>query len=414
MTVRSSLRRRRSGTLRREIRRTVRSAIQRGFRAICGPLLRYLPARRHAVVYGWPDDEGNAVETVRALGRRYRGTVYWLLTDLAYRGPYYAAQELADTDRVVRVRKGSLRAYLLSLTAETTFYTHGLFNAVDPPDNRLVVNLWHGDGPKLAKDTHLFRSTVVVAGSALWGAQRVARFGVPRENVAVVGNPRVDQLTVGSRSEVLSRLGLDPDLRTILWLPTFRTGSTDEGQSWSDADNLSGRSGVGELVAALSRAAGEHSMQLVVKPHPLDADTYAAFDVDVLPHKRLREAGVPFYALLGAADAIISDVSSVWVDYLTLDRPIGFYIPDLEALQSGRGFNVEDVASLLPGPRIESALDAVRFVGDVATRPQELRPSSYPGFARIGIVTGERVADRLLDWLDDFQRARHRAPLFTR
>jgi CDP-glycerol glycerophosphotransferase len=412
--VRTSLVWRRGGTLRRVVNRITRSAIQRGFRTICGPLLRYLPARRHAVVYGWPDDEGNAVETVRALGRRYRGTVYWLLRDLAYRGPYYAAQELSDAHRVVRVRKRSLRAYLLSLTAETTFYTHGLFNAVDPPDNRLVVNLWHGDGPKLAKDTHLFRSTVVVAGTALWGAQRMERFGVSRENVAVVGNPRVDQLTVGSRSEVLSRLGLDLDRRTILWLPTFRTGSADYGRTWSDADNLSGGAGVAELVESLSRAADEHSMQLVVKPHPLDADVYAVFDIDVLPHERLLEAGVPFYALLGAADAIISDVSSVWVDFLTLDRPIGFYIPDLEALQSDRGFNVEDVASLLPGPRIESALDAVRFVGDVATRPHEIRPSGYPGCARIGIVTGGRVADRLLDWLDDFQRARHRDPLFTR
>ena len=155
-----------------------------------------IPPRRHAVVYGWPDDEGNAVEMVRALARRYRGKVYWLLTDMGYRGPQHAAEELADAARVVRVRKGSLRSHLLSLTAETTFFSHGLFTAVDPPDSRLVVNVWHGDGPKLAKDTHLFRSTVVVAGSALWGAQRSKRFSVPAENVAVVGNPRIDQFAV--------------------------------------------------------------------------------------------------------------------------------------------------------------------------------------------------------------------------
>ena len=414
MQVRPSLVRGHGRTLRPVVDRTVRTVLQRGFRTVLGPFLQHLPTRRHAVVYGWPDDEGNAVETVQALGRRYRGTVYWLLTDVTYPGPYYAAQDLAETHRIVRVRKTSLRAHLLALTAEATFYTHGLFNAVAPADSRLVVNLWHGDGPKLAKDTHLFRSTVVVSGTALWGSQRAQRFGVPPGNVAVVGNPRNDQLTVGSRSEVLRRLGLDPDRRMILWLPTFRTGAADHGRVWSDAGNLSGRAEVAELVEALSRAAGDHAIQLVVKPHPMDADSYAAFDIDVLRHDRLLTAGVPFYALLGAADAIISDVSSVWVDYLTLDRPVGFYIPDLEALQSGRGLNVEDLASLLPGPRIESARDAVRFVEDVATRPDELRPSRHPGSARIGVVTGERVADRLLDWLDDFQRARHRDALFTR
>ena len=404
----------RLGTVRPVVNRAVRAALQRGFRRICGPLLRALPARRHAVVYGWPDDEGNAVEMVLALGRRYRGTVYWLLDDARYRGPRHAERELARTDRVRRLAKRSVRAHLLALTAETTFWTHGLFTAVDPPDDRLVVNLWHGDGPKLAKDTQLFRSTVVVAGTELWGAQRTERFGLPRENVAVVGNPRVDQFRVHPPSEVLSRLGLRPDRRTILWLPTFRAGVAGHDRTWSDAQTLSGRAEVAAIVDALGRAAAAHSVQLVVKPHPLDADRYAGLGIEVLPHESLLAAGVPLYSLLGAADAIISDVSSVWVDFLTLDRPIGFYLPDLEALEHGRGFNVDDVAALLPGPRIRTASDAARFVEAVATRPHALRPSDHPGFARIGIVTGDRVADRLLDWLDDFQRARGRTPLFTR
>jgi hypothetical protein len=340
--------------------------------------------------------------------------VYWLLTDTGYSGPQQAAQELADTTRVVRVRKGSLRSHLLALTAETTFFTHGLFTAVDPPDSRLVVNLWHGDGPKLVKETQLFRSTVVVAGSALWGAQRSEQFSVPADNVAVVGNPRIDQFSVTSRTDVLSRLNLDPGRCTILWLPTFRKGSTADGRTWYDSDSLSSRVAVAELVQALSRAAEEHQVQLIVKPHPLDADLYADFDITVLPHRRLAQAGVTLYQLLGATDAIISDVSSVWVDFLTLDRPLGFYIPDLKELQSGRGFNVDDLVSLLPGPLIETPVDAHRFIHTVATEPSQLRPSQYPGFARIGVVKGPGIADRLLDWLDDFLRARNRDPLFTR
>jgi hypothetical protein len=35
-------------------------------------------------VHGWPDDEGNAVEVLRALRRRYGGKVYWLLADIGY------------------------------------------------------------------------------------------------------------------------------------------------------------------------------------------------------------------------------------------------------------------------------------------------------------------------------------------
>ena len=394
-------------------RRDVGRAVQPAARRLCRLLVRLLPARRHAVVHGWPDDEGNAVETVRALGRRYRGTVYWLLRDTGYQGPALAPVDLGAATRVVRVPKGSVRALLLALTAETTFFTHGLFTAVDPPDDRLVVNLWHGDGPKIAGDTHLIRSTVVVAGTALWGAQRPQRFGVPARNVAVVGNPRVDQLTSAPRTDVLERLGLDPTLPTVLWLPTYRAAEAPRGRRWNDAATLSASTTAGAVLHAMSTAARERSVQLVVKPHPLDRDAYETFGIPVVEHARLSTTGVSLYQLLGAADAVISDVSSVWVDYLALDRPVGFYVPDQDELRRGRGLNVDDLAGVLPGALIESPADARSFVEAVASDPLRLRPSQHPAFARIGVVGGERVADRLLDWLDDFQVERGREALFT-
>ena len=126
-------------------------------RGVIWVLLRVLPARRHAVVHGWPDNEGNAIEVLRGLRRRYRGRIYWLLADTGYHGPDFAAADLADSTRIVRLRKNSLKAMWRSLTAEVTFFTHGLYTAVDAPGNRLVVNLWHGDGPKSARDLNLVR-----------------------------------------------------------------------------------------------------------------------------------------------------------------------------------------------------------------------------------------------------------------
>ena len=382
------------------------------WRSLCRLLLAVLPARRHAVVHGWPDDEGNSVEVVRALLRRYRGRVYWLLADTGYGGPAYAAAELRDGPRLSRVAKGSPRSLLLALTAETTFFTHGLFTAVVPPEDRLVVNVWHGDGPKLAQATRLIRSTVVVAGSQLWGRQRSDRFHLPPSNVAIVGNPRVEQFRTAPREQVRRALGLDPERCTVLWLPTYRAAVAPRGRSWADGENLSSSSAVGELVDALRRTADRLDLQVLVKPHPLDADVYHGFDLPVLDHEALARAGVTLYQLLSAADAVISDVSSVWVDYLVLDRPVGFYVPDLDELQRRRGLNVEDLDALLPGPRIESPQSAVEFL-EAVSRGSARLPSSYPSSRTIGVASGEGVPDRLLDWLDDFQRARGRPVLFS-
>ncbi len=382
------------------------------WRGLCALLLRLLPTRRHAVIHGWPDDEGNAVEVVRALRRRYRGPVYWLLTDVKYPGPAFAAAELVDGVRLIRVHRDSRRAVLLALTAEATFFTHGFYTAVAPPRNRLVVNLWHGDGPKLAAGTDLIRSSVVVAGTHLWGRQRQQRFALPESAVAVVGNPRVDQFHATPAADTLDRLGLDPGKRTVLWLPTYRAASGPHGRAWREADDLSSNAGVAQIVDALTTTSAAHSIQFLIKPHPMDADSYEGLGVTTLHHAALTAAGVTLYQLLGAVDAVISDVSSVWVDYLALDRPIGFYVPDLEDLQRRGKLNVEDPEAILPGPRIRTPDDAVRFIEAVADAPDEARPSRFPGAARIGVVSGPGVADRLLDWLDGFQRDRGRDMLF--
>ncbi|MDP9435701.1 MAG: CDP-glycerol glycerophosphotransferase family protein [Actinomycetota bacterium] len=375
-------------------------------------LLRLLPARRHAVVHGWPADEGNAVEVLRALRRRYRGRVYWLLDDADVRVPDLAAPELDDRSRVVRLRKSTPRGVLLALTAETTFFTHGLYTAVRPPSDRLVVNLWHGDGPKSASDTRLVCSTVAVAGTRLWGAQRAGRFGLPEHAVAVVGNPRTDQLRAGLPAGARARLGLREQGPLVVWVPTYREARGPGSRGWRDGEHLSDSHGVAALVGEMARTARALGVELVVKPHPLDADSFGPLGLPVLRGPDLTAAGVSLYQLLGACDALISDVSSIWTDFLALDRPVAFYLPDLDDLQRRRGLNVDDLEALLPGPRIATAEDAARFLQGVVARSPDLRPSRHPAHARIGPVAEPGATDRLLDWLDAFQRRRGRPALF--
>lgn len=66
-------------------------------RALCRLLLSVLPARRHAVVQGCPDNGGGSVEVVRALVRRDR--VHRLLADTDHPGPSCVAGELRDGPR---------------------------------------------------------------------------------------------------------------------------------------------------------------------------------------------------------------------------------------------------------------------------------------------------------------------------
>ena len=300
-------------------------------------------------MHGWPDSEGNALLVLRALEQRYRGRVVWLLNDLDYAPPRHLAADLAG---IRRLRKDSVRGWLTAISAEATFFTHGIYTAVAPPGNRLVVNLWHGDGPKLGRDVHQIESTVAVSGTQLWGRRRAERFGLPPDSVAIVGNPRIDDLVETIDDATLDELGIDGSRPLVLWLPTYRAASGPRRQTWTDADRLSDGNHLAELVAACAHARDDLGIDVVLKPHPLDSDTYVGLGFPMVTNADLDRLGIDVYQLLGMSTAIISDISSVWTDYLALDRPIGFYAPDLEALQAGRGFNVEDLESLLPGLRV--------------------------------------------------------------
>lgn len=391
-------------------RNLLRGVAFRTLRLLTWLLLRLLPSRPYALVHGWPDNEANALEVLRGLLRRYPGRVYWLLEDISFLA--VGAAPLED-ERLVRLRKGSLTALRVGLTAEVVFFTHGLVTAVAPPAHRLVVNLWHGDGPKSTRQPRRVRSTVVVSGADLWADYKSRLFRVSRDRVLVTGNPRIDQFDQPVPEAVQRQLGLDPTRPRVLWLPTYREAQGPNGRAWRDSEPLSGNDSLAEVAQALGVAARALGVDLVIKPHPLDGDSYAGLGCRVLTGAELDRAGVTLYQLLGGCDALISDISSVWVDYLVLDRPVGFCIPDLDELERRRGLNVPDVAAVLPGPRLEDPAQARTFLEQVVRGDPRLRPSAWPAAARIGVTRQTDATDRLLDALDALQTRRGRSPLFT-
>jgi len=364
-------------------------------------LLWMTPALRHAVVAGFPDDEGNSVEIVRALSRRM--PVYWLTGDRPDRVRWLAPQGETRYE-VRRMPKNTVRAYLAYVSARYVFFTHGLFGSTRPPPHKTFVNLWHGDGPKRSKRFAHIRSTYVVAGTQLWGGQRPLHFGVGENGVLVTGHPRVDQLARPPGDETLGLLGLDPDKPLVLWMPTFRQTEYRGNrlaavQNWADAGTLSRSGPVRELAAQVGAVAQRLGVTVAIKPHPLDADGYQAMGLPVVTGDDLLREQITLYQLLGRSQGLITDYSSVWTAYLTMDRPIGFYCPDLDEYEATRGLNVEHYADLIPGPLIESVTDFEQFLRDCLDESPASRDRRATGISLIGAETRLGASDRLLDAL---------------
>lgn len=148
---------------------------------------------------------------------------------------------------------------------------------------------------------------------------------VPASRAALVGFPKIDDLVNGrwNAAAVRTELGLDPSAETILYAPTFSPASSLHvaGERIIEALLATGRNVIVKL----------HERSTV--PHPKYTD-----DVD-WPARLGRFLTEPGYAYgtgahvgpyLAAADALITDHSTVGFEFALLDRPIVvFDAPDL-------------------------------------------------------------------------------------
>lgn len=196
----------------------------------------------------------------------------------------------------------------------------------------------------------------------------VQELGLAPEQGRLLGYPRCDALTrpQGLLDRVIPREGK----KVIFWLPTFRQHS----KSYDNNYTLSG-CGLPLLEEAgslkrLNAALEEAGVLLVLKPHPMQdmnvirAGNLSAFRL--LDDQALQAAGVQLYEALADADALLTDYSSVYCDFLLTGKPIGLTFDDLDTYREKRGLVMEDITQVVKGRYLMTPDDLIAFARDVA------------------------------------------------
>ncbi|MRG60091.1 hypothetical protein GE115_09435 [Agromyces sp. CFH 90414] len=373
-------------------------------RAAVRVVMAATPTRRHLVINGFPVDEGNAVEMVRASAERYPGTVCWLVPEIGEARRVLDSCGADPDGRVVIVPHRSIVGLRWFVTAEVSMFTHGLFGNPGRVPRKTMVNLWHGGGFKghIMSDERgrpTISSDFLVAATRKFGEARARECRLPAGGLLVTGNPRIDQFARSSTAG-LERLGIDRERPFVLWMPTFRK---NKGRGltagWSDVAGDAPADVNAAMAACVELLAREYGLAVVVKPHPQDAESRSIPGALIVTNERLRESGIQLYELVGAAAGLLTDYSSVWIDYLALDRPIAFVVPDEAGYASGRGFDPSDALDWLPGPKIVDEADARAFAEDVLAGGVASGARRREVAEEIGQVAEPGVAHRILDEL---------------
>lgn len=362
-------------------------------------LLRVVPPGDHFLVHGMPSTEGNAVEIARALVDLTDATIVWP------EAPPDRYLELVGIP-VSRVRRLSSTRSLTSLwsfvRAAAVFHTHGLYGCPTPSGRHPIVNVWHGDSFKLGRhfpDRTLKGpvATYGVSSSVVMGRIKAELSEMPFDRLLLVGNPRTTQMFSPPSRIQLEALGIDSDRPFVMWMPTFRVAQDSVGRiAWSNTKDPRSDRALAKVIAKIAERLNEAGFSLVVKPHMLDATARAVPGALILTNEDLMQQGVPLYSLLGASAGLISDYSSVWIDYLAIDRPIGFLVDDLEDFRDSRGLAEPCLIKDYPGERLDSTEGIEAFVADLHSEG-ELTKARRSGFKeKIGYIVSRKSGEEIV------------------
>lgn len=300
---------------------------------------------------------------------------------------------------------GSLRAWGHFLTARYVVSTESVFGGFRSPPNQTSVNLWHGEPP--TKPTGRFgtgrglHSNVSPVCSTMGRAYRSAEFGVHPRTVPIIGAPRNDRMLQASRAEARTKLLGGSAGPAYLWLPSFRVGSWGTSFRVDAADSHPGLPFTGTELRSLDDWLVARGVQVLVKLHPRDLGQFPddLGALRLLTDDELEQHDLTVHTALPAFDGLITDMSSVWIDYLLLDKPIIFAFPDVENYRRGRGLNLEPYEDWVPGPFASCMDEVIAALADVAAGGDPAAAERGRARLRFHQHTDDRSTQRLLQTL---------------
>jgi CDP-glycerol glycerophosphotransferase (TagB/SpsB family)/glycosyltransferase involved in cell wall biosynthesis len=334
----------------------------------------------------------------------------WVLEDTDPTTPFCG--EFAKHPRVSFVRYQSYQYFAELATAQ-----YLVNNSTFPPEfgkreGQVYVNTWHGTplkkmgydveggGPDTRNIIRNFAAADYVLSPNAFTSRTMLRHayrldGVYRGAIIEEGYPRVDRqvLDAAEADRLRDRLAqegvrLAAGQRVALYAPTWK------GDFYAPTNDIAL---LVDLVERLDERFEGSDWKALLKVHQRVYDF--AKDEPALAG-RLIPNDIPPNLVLGLADALVTDYSSIFYDFQATGRPILFYIPDLAAYEGSRGLyqqpeswpgpitvTVDDLADRILAIGVGSELDPVVTHGEALAEAREQYNAHDDGNA------SERVVD---------------------
>lgn len=341
-------------------------------------IARYLPIKENFIVFAsFPDFSDNAWVLFQYL-KRHRPDLklYWAIS---------ATEIPEEVDYLSVIKKDSIKNYLkyywIINRAGFLMSSHGLRDSFGRK-GQLNIYLNHGSCPikgaktkginHPSKDYKIKPTFDYILCRGLGAITPLALFNCCDEKyVLPLGMARDDVFLQNIGEGSLNPFYNGVSNKLIVWMPTFRRTSINPNLSETNASTDTGLPLIEteKDLVKLNSFLKKYSLQLLIKIHPLQ-ETNNLFkktfsNVTIITNQDLKRNHKQTYEVIGYSDALLTDYSSVYFDYLMTNKQVGFILDDYDKYDKDRGFVFENPKEIMVGKHIYNTKDLYEFFIDV-------------------------------------------------
>lgn len=227
------------------------------------------------------------------------------------------------------------------------------------------LNLWHGMPLKTlgvmeknisSKNLHRYEilknSAYQFVTSDIFKLSMISCFLINPNRVFITGQPRTDCVLAGkNKDKIKNILHTEKYNKVILYAPTYKEAQRNNGIREIDQvfDNIFYLKDYSE--EDFLKFLEDNSILFIVKPHPIDEKFYKNLEdnntfnhpnIKIIYEQDLSKNNLYFYEFFSLSDLMITDFSSIALDYLIAEKPVIFLNSLSEEYNKNRGFILED------------------------------------------------------------------------
>lgn len=295
------------------------------------------------------------------------------------------------------VYKKSIGYYYNLLTSKYWLRTHSIETIVKKREKQVYIQLWHGPGATKKEGYDIkgvFNDGKVMPHAREWDfyiatdsdnrdyIKTALNLSIPR---ILLGSCRTDKLVNSDETKYLESrqaIGINSDELAILYAPTFREEDFHKEKINLDIKKLLNVDGIKLIL----RVHPEVKKKLVIEE----------YGDNVIDGSKFSD----IFGLYVAADILVTDYSSVAIEYSLLKRPIVYYMYDLEDYIKNRDFYFNFLDNLA-GPIAKTEEELIDIIKNIENISKDYEKQYQKYYNHYNGLNDGKVCERFYNMLKD-------------